>query len=309
MKQSVQWFVAAVLAAAVVAGCASAPKSPASPAPPAPTAFAGPASQGKATVRSVVGNVTYATGGVFMPLKVNMQLPAGATIKAGPGASSYLQVNGFTSTIKVTEDSTVELTRMDVHGAGRDADTDTLLTVKSGTILFSVRKLSANSRYEVHTPNGVAAVRGTDFQVTVAPLPAGEVQVTYTCVTGQLLVSANVNGQDGVIKVLETGQYWVPGEGDVKDVKVVPISLMKALGGVAPFHPEPPPPPPAVVLIQPFNGNGAPNLSVDVGQKPLKRVAPLPIPGPVPIPGPPPPPLDNPAKTTIIPNSPSPTRH
>ena len=48
----------------------------------------------------------------------------------------------------------LELTRIDVHGTGRDADTETLLTVEYGTILYSVRKLSANSRYEVHTPNG-----------------------------------------------------------------------------------------------------------------------------------------------------------
>ncbi len=209
MKKSVQSFVVAVLAAALVAACASAPQSPASPVQPAT------ASHGKATVRSVVKDVTYATGGVFLPLKINMDLPAGSTIKAGPGASAYLQVNGFTSTIKVTEDSTVVLTRMDVHGAGLDADTETVLTVKSGTILGKVKKLSANSRYEVHTPNGVAAVRGTDFQVTVTSLPAGRVQVTYTCVTGQLLVSLNGIGQP-VSKVLTSGQTWSLTAGDVR---------------------------------------------------------------------------------------------
>jgi hypothetical protein len=294
MKKSVQCFVAAVLAAALVAGCASAPQSPPSPGPPASTL------QGKATVRSVIGAVTYATDRVFLPLKINMQLPAGTIIKADRGASAYLQVNGFTSTIKVTEVSEVELTRMDVHGAGPDADTDTLLTVKVGTILAHVRKLSANSRFEMHTPNGVAAVRGTDFQVTVEYFTIGKVQVTYTCVTGQLLVSANVNGRN-VTRVLESAQSWVPGEGDVQGV---PIAVMKAIGGPISFQPEPPPqPPPPVVLVQPFNGSGAPNPAVDAGQNPSKRVASLPIPGP------PPPPLDNPARTAIIPNSPSPTRH
>jgi len=190
-----------------------------------------------------------------MPLKVNMQLPVGTTIKSSPGSDAYLQVNGFTSTIKVSELSMLELTRMDVHDTGRDADTETLLTVKYGTILYSVRKLSANSRYEVHTPKGVAAVRGTDFLVTVTALATGKVLVTYSCVRGQLLVSADVDGEI-VTKTLSTGQSWVPGEGDVKGgqiLSVPPIDL--------PPMDFPPPPAvvPPVVLQQPFNGSGAPN--------------------------------------------------
>jgi FecR protein len=293
MKKRVQRFVVAVVAAAFVAGCTSAPQTPASlasPVPPAPTVFGAPASHGKAIVRSVHGDVTYAINGVFAPLKINMELAAGTTIKSGPGSDSYLQVNGFTSTVKVTEKSEVELTRMDVHGAGLGADTETVLTVKYGTILYSVRKLSANSRYEVHTPNGVAEVRGTDFQVTVTALPAGKVLVTYLCVTGQLLVSAEVEGQN-VTKVLTTGQQWVPGAGDVTDV---PLTTVEEIGGPMSVQYKPLPPPP-VVLQQPFNGSGAPNPAVDVGHDPFQHVTPVTIPNALP-----PPPV-------VFPVSPSPT--
>ena len=177
----------------------------------------------------------------------------------------------------------VELTKMDVHGTGPAADTETVLTVKYGTILYSVRKLSANSRYEVHTPNGVAAVRGTDFQVTVTTLATGKVRVSYTCVTGQLLVSADVDGQI-VTKVLATSQQWVPGEGDV-------VILPPGIGpGMLPSSPAVPPPPPVVpppvVLQQPFSAGAAPNPAVDLGQNPYQRSAPLPIPDPRPMPGP-----------------------
>jgi hypothetical protein len=245
--------------------------------------------------------VAYATNGLFMPLKVNMQLPAGTTIKSSPDSDAYLQVNGLTSSIKVTENSEVELTKMDVHGTGPSADTETVLTVKYGTILYSVRKLSANSRYEVHTPNGLAAVRGTDFQVTVTALATGKVLASYTCVTGQLLVSADVDGQN-VTKVLATGQSWVPGEGDVNGGQFL-------FGSPFDLPPKVFPPPPAVVppvvLQQPFNGGAAPNPAVDVGQNPYKRVPPAPIP---------PPPITGPVPTVPVPNpitpdSPSPSHH
>ena len=282
MKKCVQRFLVAVLAAAVMTGCAS-----------APPASQSPASRGKAIVRSVHGEVAYATNGLFRPLKINMALPPGTTIRSGQGSDSYLQVNGFTSTIKVTELSMLELTRMDVHGTGRDADTETLLTVKYGTILYSVRKLSANSRYEVHTPNGAASVRGTDFQVTVTALATGKVHVSYTCVTGQLLVSADVDGQN-VTKVLATGQQWVPGEGDVKSLPpAVLIGIRASSPGVLP--------PPAVVLQQPFNGSGAPDPAVDVGQTPFKRAM---APPTTPVA---PPPVAVPTPT--IPDSRSPSHH
>jgi hypothetical protein len=239
--------------------------------------------------------VTYTTNGLFMPLKVNMQLPAGTTTKSGPASEAWLQVNGFTSTIKVTENSEVELTKMDAHGSGPAAETETVLTVKYGTTLGSVRKLSANSRYEIHTPNGVAAVRGTDFQVTVTALATGKIIVSYTCVTGQLLVSADVDGQN-VTKVLATGQQWVPGEGEVTEV--VPW-VITGIWSPMSVKAEPLPPPP-VVLQQSFNGGAAPNTTVDVGQNPYKRVTPAPIPHP----GPPPVSVPTPA----TPDSPSPSR-
>ena len=84
-----------------------------------------------------------------------MQLSVGTTIMIGKGNSeAYMQVNGLTSTIKVAEDSLVELTRVDTYGKGIFADTETVLTVRRGLLLGSVRKLSANSRYEVRTPMG-----------------------------------------------------------------------------------------------------------------------------------------------------------
>jgi hypothetical protein len=248
--------------------------------------------------------VTFATNDVFKPLKVNMELPAGTTIKCKVGAATYLQVNGLTSTIKITESSMVELTRMDFHGTGLSADTDTLLTVKYGTILSSVRKLSANSRYEVVTPKGKTAVRGTDFQVTVTALADGKdpvtYVVTYTCVVGQILVSADVDGKEAM-KVLTSGQEWVPGEGDVKNAPpLTPVVVV-----MPPAPPEPASPPPPVQLQQPFDGNGAPNPAVDAGKNPFQRINPVPMPNPLP----PPPPGPGTGGVVLTPSISPPTRH
>jgi hypothetical protein len=189
---------------------------------------------------------------------------------------------------------------MDVHGTGWDADTETMLTVKYGTILYSVRKLSANSRYEIHTPNGVAAVRGTDFQVTVTALATGKVLVSYTCVTGQLLVSADVDGQ-GVTKVLATGQQWVPGEGDV--VILPPGVGPGLLPSTLAVPPPPPVIPPPVVLQQPFSAGAAPNPAVDIGLPFLRPYIP-PI-GDQPVPNP----IGGTGSNPITPDSRSPRHH
>ena len=222
------------------------------------------------------GAITFSTNGGSGRLRMNMELPAGASITTGAETETYLQVNGKTSTIKVTENTTLELTKMDYQSTLFGKDTETVLTVKYGTILGSVRKLSANSSYMIHTPNGSAAVRGTDFQITATAFQGGVYAVTYACVTGQLIVTATVDGKE-ISQTLQTGQSWTPGKGDVKHTPIWDG------GGV--YYPTvidlPPPPPPA--LIQPFHGNGPPNTAVDIGRNPYIR-GPPPPPPPPPVP-------------------------
>lgn len=75
---------------------------------------AGAQRDGKATVRSVVGDVTYQMDGVgpFLPLRANMDLTPKTVLKSAPGGSAYLQVNGYISIIKMTESTTMTLAMM-----------------------------------------------------------------------------------------------------------------------------------------------------------------------------------------------------
>jgi hypothetical protein len=295
MKMSFQWFGAAVLVASSLAGCVSAlPETEVSTNPqpavvPAPAyqssgPSAGPSTNlpvrnGKAIVRSEHGNISFSTGGTFRPLRVNMEFPVGTTIKSEADAEAYLQVNGFTSTVKVGTGTVVEFTIMDQMGGFIGGDSVTEINLKVGTILGSVRKISANSSYVIHTPNGTAAIRGTDFQITAEALPGGKYKVTYTCVTGQMLVTATVDGNEKSQNLM-TGQSWTPG-GGAPTIKVVPDDGMLYPGiRAVPIDPPPHPPPPP--LIQPFNGNGPPNPAVNISLNPYIRVSPPPPPPPPP---------------------------
>jgi hypothetical protein len=170
---------------------------------------------GKAIVRSVSGAVTYTTAaGVSGKLRVNMELEPGATVITGPDSYAYLNVNGLSSTVRVAPDTTLAIPNMDRVGSARDSDTETMLDIKTGEVEGNVAKVSANSTYEIKTPHGVAGIRGTSWDVIVVLLQSGEYQVTFTSVTGQVIVSA-VIGANTVVKTLNTGESWTPGYGDV----------------------------------------------------------------------------------------------
>ncbi len=165
----------------------------------------------KAIVRAIHGKASYKVGGGdWMPLKVNQELSPGTQLKTDVGSEAYLQVNGFASTVKLTENTTVTLTKMMQMGAFLSPDSSTSLKLDGGTVLGSVRKLSANSDYKVTVPGGVAGIRGTDFQVTVTVENNGALSIVFTSVTGtifcQVTVPPGTLGQSS--QTLTTGQSW-----------------------------------------------------------------------------------------------------
>ena len=201
----------------------------------------------KAVVRAIHGEVTYSINGDFKPVRPKMEFLEGTSIKTGEDSYADLQVNGRTSTVRVAPDTLVVLKRMEFRGARFSGQTTTVLDLKAGTILGSVKKISKDSSYRIETPKGACVIRGTDFQVVVTLLPDRTYRVTYRSVTGQLVATANVDGTS-VTRVIESGGEWTPGEEHV-------VPSYRA--GIEPTPTSQPPAPPP--MIQPFNGNGAPN--------------------------------------------------
>lgn len=225
---------------------------------------------GKATVRAAVGDVSYqSNGGELHKLHVNQTLEPGATVVTGPDSHCDLSVNGLSSVVRINPDSKIELSKMIAYGMSMSSDRETYLHLESGAILGTVKKVSGNSRYEIETPHGVAGIRGTDFQITITSRPDGTYAVTFSSVQGQVIVAAEISGQT-VTHILNTGQSWTPGEGDV--VATEPATQDQALNIVNILNTETPglnltlPPTPGPQ--SPFSTGGTPNGNEGSGSLP-----------------------------------------
>lgn len=168
--------------------------------------------QGKATVRSVHGKVQYQDpSGAWLPVRPNMKFSAGVVIRTGPDGTADLSVNGLTSVVRMTNSTTLQIPKMSYVGTPREGDSQTMLNLASGTVLGNVKKISANSRYEITTPHGVAGIRGTDFMVEAIPTSDGKFLVTFSSITGLITVSAVVNGVTET-HTLTSATSWQIGE-------------------------------------------------------------------------------------------------
>ncbi|HUD46392.1 MAG TPA: FecR domain-containing protein [Candidatus Baltobacteraceae bacterium] len=219
--------------------------------------------QGKATVRAKHGDVSYQVGGSWVPLPINTELDAGVIIRTGPNSTVDLSVNGLSSALRIEPDTTLAIPTMTRSDTSRDADQDTMLDLQDGAILGNVKKITANSRYEIKTAHGVAGIRGTDYHVRSKLEADGRHTVTFTSITGQVIVSAVIDpGGPTVVKVLRDGESWTPGYGDVVPTPIYELQLYETgiaslLGSITPIG-QPPQPPP---VIYPFPTGGQSSVS------------------------------------------------
>lgn len=178
--------------------------------------------QGSAKVRQIRGSAKYSVGGdVWVPLKIGAILRPGSTIQTAPESIVDLDLGVNGPVIRVTPNTTMSIDKLAYAGTGVDSVIETAVNVKNGTIIGNVKKLAKASKYEIKTPNGVAGIRGTDYVVTVKKLPDGTYEVTFTDITGTLVVAAIVNGIPETV-VLNAGESWTPG----RDVVPTPRQLL-----------------------------------------------------------------------------------
>jgi hypothetical protein len=105
-------------------------------------------------------------GGVQRPARLGDRLTkVGDGIETALRSSSLLRLDDGIASIQVAENTKLSLSEI---STGPDASRVTQLAVDRGQVRLRVRKLtSPNSRLELKTPSGVAAVRGTDFGVSI----------------------------------------------------------------------------------------------------------------------------------------------
>jgi hypothetical protein len=174
-----------------------------------PVAHAQTMKQGTATVRAVHGSAKYSSdGGVWIPLKPNTVLRSGTTIQTGGGDSRvdlHLPQNG--PAIRVTANTTLTLERLTYANTGADDVIDTQLNLRTGRIQGNVKKLAAASKYEIKTPNAIAGIRGTEYDISSYRLADGTVQDSFSSITGTLVV-AEIGGPTVVVR---TGETFITG--------------------------------------------------------------------------------------------------
>lgn len=179
--------------------------------------------QGSAKVRNIKGSAQYsAEMGAWVPLKVGTTLHAGASIKTAAESTVDLDLEENGPVLRIAPNSTVSLDKLLKSGTGMDSVTETKINVQNGTVIGNVKKLARASKYEIKTPNGVAGIRGTDYVVSVRKLSDGTFEVTFTDITGTLVVVAMVNGKPETV-VLNAGESWTPGS----NVKPTPRQLLE----------------------------------------------------------------------------------
>ncbi len=192
-------------------------------------------------------------GGPVQRLRVNAVLePGAATIITGPNSHVDLSVNGVSSSVRIDADSKIELSKMNYYGGSKQGDRETYLNLKGGGVLGNVRKISGNSRYESRPRTESPASAEPTSKSPLAPRRMAPFNVTFTSVTGQVIVAAQVGGTT-VTHILNTGDSWTPGQGDVVKVTLaqqqqaqVIANIIAAETGQTVTLPPPSTPPPYV---------------------------------------------------------------
>ena len=133
-------------------------------------AFAHAAFAFDATVKSVKGRVQAAAPGSkdFAPLREGQKLPVGSTVVCGSESEAVIMTTPGAA-IHVQENSRIILQFNEFSEAkGKIADRRTMVDLQDGTLSALISKNDPKTtRFEVRTPQGVAAARGTFFGVTV----------------------------------------------------------------------------------------------------------------------------------------------
>ncbi len=135
-------------------------------APLGPGLLAQPQAIGWLEVRQTQGNVIL----IASPPKVarvgDRLAKVGDSLKTGPNSSAILRLDQKIGTINVAENTSLRIRRL---GRLRSGARVTTLDLDQGQVRLNVRKFNnPYSRLEIKSPAGVAAVRGTEYGISLS---------------------------------------------------------------------------------------------------------------------------------------------
>lgn len=153
-------------------------------------------------IQRISGEVTTLTGRRKPARTGEYLLAVGHGVITGPRSSAQLAIDDGIASVAVAQNTQVTIQQLTVL---RDGARVTILDVPQGQVRLQVRRLTnPNSRLELRTPSGVAAVRGTTFGICVNQ----DGQTNVATLEGQV----EANAQDiGVIVNPEMVSMIYPG--------------------------------------------------------------------------------------------------
>ena len=218
---------------------------------------------GFATAVRVEGIVSYSLGDdQWQPLVAGKILPVGAIIRTGhngvtdlvlgkdiqlplyaqqvsgqpdhPAPPQDAKVRGMASfappaaeqnVVRLTPDTTLAISKLNVIDTGADTVSDTELDLQKGKIFASVKKLNGASTYYIKLPSGIAGVRGTQFSVDVG----GAVSVSHSTGGGVVLTLTPPGGGAPKTTVVGVGYSYNPVTGQLMLASSDVITMMQNL--------------------------------------------------------------------------------
>jgi hypothetical protein len=119
------------------------------------------------SVVAVNGTPRYKSAdGPYQPLNAGASLTGGETVLTGPGASVSYR---FADDTRLTQQASSKLSFGRLAGYGKTGMVSTEISLDSGRLEASAAKqLAPAGGFQVHTPVGVAGLRGTGFRLNVA---------------------------------------------------------------------------------------------------------------------------------------------
>ena len=156
------------------------------------------AAVGTARVRAIRGDAQYAEGSNWLPLRVGQTLRPGTVLRTANASQVDLFMDKNGPLVRLTENTTLSIDKLDFDDTGVDTVIETQLDLRSGRILGVVRRMAATSKYEVKTPNGVAGIRGTTYDIsatTRAAIGEGSLVVVYVKPDGTVITQVVGDGQ------------------------------------------------------------------------------------------------------------------
>src|SRR6266480_1813411 len=176
---------------------------------------------GKAVVRSIRGSAQYAAeGGLWLPLKSGQILKPGSILRTANESQVDLFMDQNGPIVRLVENTTLGIDKLNFEATGIDTIIETQLDLKSGRIIGIVTQMAATSKYEIKTPNGVAGIRGTEYDISATSV--------VRVVSGSLVVVYVKSDGTVVTQVVNAGEMFVPSEGAVKPIPPDQLSQLVA---------------------------------------------------------------------------------